>query len=83
VRAISGNLTVVNPAVGGAVKLIPGDRSASAATAISYSVGRVLANNFMLRLSGRSSATAWGTFAVRNEGSQPIQIVVDVNGYFE
>ena len=83
VRAISGNVAVVNPAVAGAVKLIPGDRAASAATAISSAQGRVLANNFVLRLSGRSATTAWGTFAVRNEGSQPIQVLVDVNGYFE
>ncbi len=83
VRAISGNLTVVNPAVAGSAKLVPGDRNASAPTAISYSQGRVLANNFMLRLSGRSTATAWGTFAIRNEGSQPIHVLIDVNGYFE
>ena len=83
VRALTGNLTVVNPATAGSLKLVPGDRSASAATAISYAQGRILANNFALRLSGRGAATAWGTFMVRNEGNQPVHVVVDVNGYFE
>jgi hypothetical protein len=82
-RAISGNLSVVSPTAAGSLKLLPGDRSASAATVIGYAQGRIVGNNFALRLSGRSSTTGWGTFLARNEGSQPAQIVVDVNGYFE
>ena len=83
VRAISGNLTVVVPTAAGTLKLLPGDRTAGPPSALSFGSGRTRANNFVLRLSGNSASTEWGTFFIFNEASAPVHAVVDVNGYFE
>lgn len=83
VRAIAGNLTVVSPSASGRVQLFPGDRAAGLAAPLSYSPGKTRANNFLSRLSGRGGSTEWGTVILRNDGSQPLHVIVDVSGYFE
>jgi hypothetical protein len=83
VRAISGNVTAAAPTATGAVKILPGDRSGGATSTLSYVAGRTRANNFVTRLSGKSSTLRWGAFTVVNDGPQPVDVVVDVNGYFE
>ncbi len=83
VRGIAGNLTAATPSASGELKLVPGDRSAGSPTVLSYSSGRTRANSFLLRLSGASSATAWGSFGIRNEGAAAVDVILDVNGYFE
>lgn len=88
VRSISGNLTVAGPTASGTVKLIAAGLPTSAPpTAMSYTTGKTRANNFIAKLSGRLATpnpdTPWGSFVIRNEGAQPLHVIVDVNGYFE
>lgn len=88
VRTISGNLTVAGPTASGTVKLIAAGLPTSAPpTAMSYTTGKTRANNFIAKLSGLLATpnpdTPWGSFVIRNEGAQPLHVIVDVNGYFE
>jgi hypothetical protein len=79
-KAVSANLTVASPTASGALHVYPGDLgTAPSATAISFSSGRTRANNAILRLATDGS----GTVAVQSESSGPLDLVIDVNGYFE
>ncbi len=83
VRSVSGVLSVVPGNAAGEVKLFPGDRTAGAPTAIRYEPGKTRSNLLFARLSGRSETREWGTFVLRNEGPQPVDVIVDMTGYFE
>lgn len=83
VRSISGNVTVDAPGSAGTLRLFPGDRTAGLPAVLPYATGRTRANNFLSRLSGFSSSMVWGTFTLRNDGTGPLHVIVDVNGYFE
>lgn len=83
VRAISGNVTAANPAGSGRIQLYPGDRAAGLPAPLTYASGKTRANSFLARLSGRGPVASWGTFVLRNDGDQPVHVIVDVNGYFE
>jgi hypothetical protein len=75
-RAISANVTVVAPAARGFVRFLPGDTAPTPASTISFSPGQVRANNAILSLSEA------GTLSAENVSAAPVDIVVDVNGYF-
>jgi hypothetical protein len=83
VRAISGNVTVEAAAATGTLSIFPGDRSAGDSWTLAYPAGKTRATAFLSRLSGASATTAWGTFTVRNDGPVAVNVIVDVNGWFE
>jgi hypothetical protein len=79
-KAVSANLTVVGPTASGALHVYPGDLgTAPSATAISFSPGKARANNAIIRL----ATDGTGTVAVLCESNGVLDLIIDVNGYFE
>ena len=76
--AISANVTVVNPAAAGDVVAHPNGLAAPPGTStISFRAGQTRANNTLLSLAPD------GSFLVRNNAPGALDLVVDVNGYFQ
>lgn len=77
-RAISGNVTVVQPTASGNLRLYPAGASLPIASAINYRAGQTLANN----ATGGLGTT--GAIVVRcDQSSGNIQVILDVNGYYQ
>jgi hypothetical protein len=77
--AVSGNVTVVTPAAAGDLRVFRGDISAPLATHINFNPGRTRANNGMLALSHDAQLS----LAIQNESAGSVDVIVDVNGYFQ
>ena len=77
--AVSANVTITGASGSGDVRLVPGDFAQSAATTIVVRVGRTRANNAILYLATDGS----GTVSVRNDSTGSLDLIVDVNGYFQ
>jgi hypothetical protein len=78
-KALSLNVTVLQPSAGGDLRLFPGDQTPTTATAIHFSAGQTRANNAMLGLAGDGS----GALNVLNDASGTVHLIIDVNGYFQ
>jgi hypothetical protein len=78
-KAISVNVTAVNPPAAGNLRLFPGDGTAPNASALNFGPERTRANNAIVMLASSGS----GTFGVRNSSAASVDVVIDVNGYFE
>jgi hypothetical protein len=79
-KAIAVNLTVVGAPQSGYLRFFPGDGQVPNAAALNFSAGQTRTNNAVLMLA--SSGT--GTLAVQNStGSALLNVVIDVNGYFQ
>jgi hypothetical protein len=79
-KAISINLTAVNPGAAGDLRFYPGDASVPNASAINFRAGLTRANNGILPL----AANGDGSIAVRADMiSGSVHLLVDVNGYFQ
>ncbi len=77
-RALSVNLTVVSPAAGGDLRLFPADQPTPLISAINFAANQTRTNNAILGL-------GWGTglLTVQNDAGGTVQLVVDVNGYYQ
>ena len=76
--AISANVTAVNPAVTGDLLVYPnGIASPPTATTISLRAGRTRANNTLVYLASD------GSFLIKNNAAGALDLLVDVNGYFQ
>jgi len=75
--AISSNVTVVNPAAPGNVIAFPAGIAAPLASTVSFRTGTTRANNALIALS------SGGSIAVKNNSAGALDIVVDVNGYYQ
>ena len=75
-RSLSVNLTVVQAAAAGDLRLFPAGTPAPLASAISFQAGGARANNALVTLSG-------GSFTVQLASAGDAHLVVDVNGYFQ
>ena len=61
----------------GDLRIFPGAGPSPLSSVINYRGGRVLANNALLRLGA-------GEISIQNDqGSGPVHVVLDVNGYFK
>jgi hypothetical protein len=78
-KAISANLTVVNPAGAGDVVVFPSGTGIPNASSISFRAGRTRANNAQVAL----SADGMGLATARNGSNGPLDLVLDVNGYYQ
>ncbi|HZF07555.1 MAG TPA: hypothetical protein VFE33_02085 [Thermoanaerobaculia bacterium] len=79
-KAVSVNVTVVATPQFGLISFFPGNAQASNASTLNFGVNQTRANNAVLMLA--SSGT--GTLGVQNyTSSQPLQLLLDVNGYFQ
>lgn len=77
-RAISVNLSVTQASASGNLLLSAGGTALPTATAINYRAGQTRANN------GFAPLGTAGTLAVRcNQASGNVQVIIDVNGYFQ
>ena len=77
-RALSVNLTIVSPTTGGDLRLFPADQPTPLITAINFAANQTRTNNAILGL-------GWGTglVTVQNDAGGTVQLVVDVNGYYQ
>ena len=75
-KAVSVNVTVVAPAAPGFVRFFPGDTAPTVTSTINFLPAQVRANNAILPLSEA------GTLSAENGSAAPVDIVLDVNGYF-
>ncbi|HEV2887107.1 MAG TPA: hypothetical protein VGX49_09380 [Jatrophihabitans sp.] len=79
--AVSMNVTVLTPAVGGSVSVWPTGSRESAAT-ISFATGHTR-QRMLLAAVGSSSAGAPATVELRNNTAKPLTVIVDLNGWAE
>jgi hypothetical protein len=79
-KAVAVNVTVVGTPQTGLVVFFPGNAQVPNTSTLSFSIGQTRANNAVLMLA--SSGT--GTLAVKNTTSSlPVQLLLDVTGYFQ
>ncbi len=77
--ALSLNVTVTNTAGAGWLLLYRGDGPASATSTINFGAGQTRANNAHVQLATDGS----GTFRIQNGSGGTVDVVVDVNGYYQ
>jgi len=73
------NATAVTPAAAGNLRFFPGDGTAPNASTLNFAPGQTRANNALVMLASSGS----GAFALRNSATASVDVVIDVNGYFE
>jgi hypothetical protein len=77
-KAISVNLTVTGPTASGDLKIFPADSSLPTATTINYQAGDTRANNATIAIGPT------GAFTVHcDQASGDVDVLVDVNGYYQ
>ena len=77
--AVVANLTVVGPTAPGFLLLYRGDGSVPGTSMINFAPGTTRTSDAVLRLSLDGS----GTVKVNNASAGPLNLVVDVSGYFQ
>jgi hypothetical protein len=77
-RAVSLNVTVVNPTVAGELLVYPGGTDPDVASTVAFGAGRTRA---VMTVVGVSS-DGTGTVLVWNQAPGALDLVIDVNGYF-
>lgn len=77
--AVSVNVTVVTPQASGDLVFFPAGTGIPNASTLSFRAGRTRANNAQVLLSSDGTGRA----TVRNRSSGPLDVVVDVNGFYE
>ena len=78
-RAISTNLTVVAGGAGGSLVAWAGDGGLPGTSSISFGAWRTRANNAVVELARDGTRTLW----VKSSSAAPVDVILDVNGYFE
>jgi aldose sugar dehydrogenase len=76
-RAVSVNLTVVQPGADGFLSIFPGAGATPTSSSINFRSGQIRANNALPLLG------AAGDVVVRNGSAATVHFLLDVNGYFE
>jgi hypothetical protein len=76
-RALSVNVTVVQPSANGDLRIFPSDVSVPLTSTINFEAGQTRANNAIVGLS------ELGELNVRNDAAGSVHLVIDVNGYFQ
>jgi hypothetical protein len=80
-RALSVNVTVTAPTQAGFVRAWPGGLTAPTTSLINFSAGQVRANNAILPLAADGQGTVTVQAGLAAAGS--VQLILDVNGYFQ
>jgi hypothetical protein len=78
-RAVSLNVTAVGPGALGNLRLFPGDGVAPNVSALNFAAGGTRSNNAIIMMASSGS----GTIGFRNSSAASVDVVIDVNGYFE
>jgi hypothetical protein len=79
VQSVSLNLTVTQTQGSGHLRLFAAGESAPETSAMNFVAGQTRANNTVLRL----SADGLGRLVVRNDSAGQVDVIIDLNGYFE
>ncbi len=77
-RAVSVNVTVVQPTAPGFLTLYPGGMSLPVASTVNYRAGQTRGNNAILQLGSAGDILVWC-----GQGGGTADMVIDVNGYFQ
>ena len=77
--AVSGDLIAVSPGAAGLLRVFPGALAEPVTNTISFSAGQTRAGNGLFMLATDNS----GTLAIRNLSPGPVDVVLDVTGYFD
>ncbi|HEX2757662.1 MAG TPA: hypothetical protein VHP60_04095, partial [Thermoanaerobaculia bacterium] len=77
--ALSANVAVVAPSGTGDVVFFPAGTGAPGASTLGFTAGRTRANNAQVLLSSDGTGRA----TVRNNSNGALDVIVDVNGYYE
>jgi hypothetical protein len=78
-KAVSINVTVASPPAAGHLRFFPGDATPPTASTLNFSAGQTRANNAIVMLASSGS----GSFGFANFASLGVNVVIDVNGYFQ
>lgn len=76
--ALSGNLTVTQPAAAGLFRLYPGGGASGGTSTVAFPAGRTRANNVLVGLASDGS----GTVSLANDSEGTAHALLDVTGYF-
>lgn len=77
--SVSVNITVTNPLAAGTLLAYAGDGSPTSASTISFGAFQTRANNARIPLATDGS----GTIRIHNTAPGTVDVILDVNGYFE
>lgn len=80
-RAVSLNVTVVGPTASGIVTLYPGDLPIPGTSTVSFAVDLTRGNNALLSLATNGSGMIGALASL--SGSGEVDLLLDINGYFE
>ena len=75
-QVLALNVTVVGPGSGGDLRIFPAGLAAPLASALNFRPGQTRANNAVVGLSA-------GAVTVRNDAPGPVDLILDVDGYFQ
>jgi hypothetical protein len=78
-KAVSINVTVANPPAAGHLRFFPGDGTPPTASTVNFAAGQTRANNAIVMLASSGS----GSFGFGNYATLGVNVVIDVNGYFQ
>lgn len=78
-KSIAVNVTAVTPAASGFLTLYPGGTSRPATSTINFKPGQVRANNALVKVASDGQASV----VVYNGSPAPVDVILDVTGYFE
>jgi len=78
-KALAVNVTVINPTTSGNLRFFPGNGQAPNASAISFQNGVTRSNNAVVMLASSGS----GALTIQSSASIPVDVTVDVCGYFQ
>lgn len=73
------NVTVAGSSAAGYLALGASDKPLPGTSTINYAAGAVRANNAVVELSGDGT----GSFVAYNYSTASVQLILDVNGYFQ
>jgi len=77
-KAVSINVTVTMPTVGGDLQIFPGGTFSPLIATISYNTGQTRANNALIGLGASGDLSV-----ICDQLSGTADLIIDVNGYFE
>ena len=79
-RSVSANITATNAAAGGTLVVYPADLPAAPNTlTLAFRASQTRANNALVALASDGS----GAFRITSDATVTVDVVVDVNGWFE
>jgi hypothetical protein len=77
-KALTLNVTVVAPAAAGDFRLFPGNSTPSLATVLHFGAGQTRAGATIMKLATDGS----GRLGIQSDASVPVDVILDVSGYF-